>query len=174
VWQEFLNTKNTILLQDMAEFTALGAILLIVGVIFVLLYIGISLLYAEVRTPGLFFTTPGAVLITLGIIALFIPDAFASLLSVIIAAIVAFLTIVITLYVYLKLVPPEVPETTVATSIKGRTGVVTKEVLPDSISGKVKIGSQIWSATSSKSIPSGKKVKVVNSDGVHVVVEELE
>ncbi|MBO7388299.1 MAG: NfeD family protein, partial [Methanomicrobium sp.] len=53
------------------------------------------------------------------------------------------------------------------------TGLVIKEVDSDGISGKVRIGNTDWSARSkSGTIATGKKIKVVFSEGVHVVVEE--
>ena len=42
----------------------------------------------------------------------------------------------------------------------------------DNIKGKVKIGSEIWSARSLEPIDEGKSVIVVSAEGVHVVVEE--
>ena len=65
------------------------------------------------------------------------------------------------------------PETTSKDSLIGKTGLVIKEVDSDGISGKVRIGNTDWSARSkSGTIATGKKIKVVFSEGVHVVVEE--
>jgi membrane-bound ClpP family serine protease len=51
---------------------------------------------------------------------------------------------------------------------------VNKTVDPNTISGKVFIASTEWSARSTGSeILPGKKVKVVDSQGVHIVVEEV-
>jgi membrane protein implicated in regulation of membrane protease activity len=52
-------------------------------------------------------------------------------------------------------------------------GIVEREVLPNSMKGKVRISNDTWSATSHVPIPAGKKVVVKSSEGVHVVVEEL-
>jgi membrane-bound ClpP family serine protease len=53
-------------------------------------------------------------------------------------------------------------------------GQVKTRVDATTISGKVLIASTEWSARSTGSeIPPGKKVRVVDSRGVHIVVEEV-
>jgi len=74
---------------------------------------------------------------------------------------------------YQKLAPPAPPETTVATSLVGTTGVVERAVEPNSLKGKVRIEHDVWSATSETPIPAGRKVVVKSSEGVHVMVEEV-
>jgi len=59
-------------------------------------------------------------------------------------------------------------------SLIGREGQVTAPVNPNTLAGKVRIGSTLWSARSTGPvIPAGKKVKVVGSEGVHIIVEEV-
>ena len=57
---------------------------------------------------------------------------------------------------------------------KGKTGTVTVEIQPDSIRGKVRVESRIWSATSDHVIPVGTKIQVVGHEGVHLKVQEVE
>jgi len=57
-------------------------------------------------------------------------------------------------------------------NLGGKEGVVVKKVYPDSISGKVRIDNQIWSATGESEIEEGKKVLVISSQGVHIKVKE--
>jgi membrane protein implicated in regulation of membrane protease activity len=71
------------------------------------------------------------------------------------------------------LAPPAPPETTVATSLIGKEGVVEVEVVSGSLKGKVRIANVVWSATSEQPIPVGTRVKVVRSEGVHVTVEKV-
>ena len=53
-------------------------------------------------------------------------------------------------------------------------GKVDRAVVNEGVRGKVVIGSTEWSARSTgATIPAGKKVKVVSSQGVHIVVEEV-
>ena len=52
-------------------------------------------------------------------------------------------------------------------------GVVTVDVYPNNLRGKVVIENDTWSATSESLIIKGKSVVVVSSEGVHVVVKEV-
>ena len=52
-----------------------------------------------------------------------------------------------------------------------RTGTVVAATGPDSLKGKVRIGSDIWSARSDEPIEAGAEVVVVHAEGVHVKVE---
>jgi membrane protein implicated in regulation of membrane protease activity len=52
-------------------------------------------------------------------------------------------------------------------------GMVTTDVYPHTLRGKVEIEHDTWSATSDSLIPVGKRVVVVSSEGVHVVVKEI-
>ena len=65
------------------------------------------------------------------------------------------------------------PETTVASSLLGKRGLVTREIEPGNLRGKVMIENDTWSATAETVIPVGTKVVVKSSEGVHVKVEEL-
>jgi membrane-bound ClpP family serine protease len=52
---------------------------------------------------------------------------------------------------------------------------VKKKVDSATLSGKVLIGTTEWSAHSTGAeIAAGKKVKIIDSEGVHIVVEEVE
>ncbi len=62
--------------------------------------------------------------------------------------------------------------TTTMVTLVGKGSIVTKKVMPHELSGKVKIGTQIWSATSDEEIEEGKEVIITKAEGVHVVVEE--
>ena len=75
---------------------------------------------------------------------------------------------------YQRLAPPGPPETSVATSMVGREGLVTETVKPNSLKGKVRIQNDTWSATSDHEIPKGTWVIVFESEGVHVKVKEKE
>ncbi len=139
-----------------------------------LLIIGILMVLAEAAAPGAFILVPATVLIVLGGIGIIAPNILISWWSPIIAVIMLVPMTYVTLLLYQKLAPPAPPETTVATSLVGMTGVVEHEVLPNKLTGKVRIANDTWSATSSKAIPPGKKVVVKSSEGVHVMVEEVQ
>lgn len=79
----------------------------------------------------------------------------------------------IAIKLYQKLAPPEPPTTTVGTSLIGKHGTVTVEVRPKAITGKVEVENQTWSATAGNVIPVGTDVVIVESRGVHIVVEPV-
>jgi len=137
-----------------------------------LLVIGILMIMAELASPGAFILVPASVLIVLGGIGMVAPDILLSWWSPMLAVIILIPMTFVTMKLYQKLAPPAPPETTVATSLIGRTGVVEREVHPNTLSGKVRIDHDTWSATSEKVIPIGTKVVVKDSEGVHVKVEE--
>ncbi len=135
--------------------------------------IGILMLLAEAASPGSFILVPATVLLVLGGIGLAFPEWLFTWYAPVIAAIIVIPMFFVTIKMYQKLAPPAPPETTVATSLVGQIGFVEREVLPDSMKGKVRIANDTWSATSTKVIPAGRKVVVKASEGVHVKVEEL-
>lgn len=144
----------------------------IMGLIFVI--IGVIMLLAEASSPGFFIGIPATILIVIGIIGIGFPGLFFTIWSPIIAAIVAAVTTITIIIFYKKLAPPEAPTTTVGESLVGKTGIVMVDTEPDNLTkGKVKIGSDIWSATSEQSIKKGNKVVVIASEGVHITVEKV-
>jgi membrane protein implicated in regulation of membrane protease activity len=135
--------------------------------------IGILMLLAEAASPGSFILVPATVLLVLGGVGLLYPDWLLTWYAPVTAIIVLVPMLVVTIKMYQKLAPPVPPETTVGSSLVGMKGIVEREVLPNSMKGKVRISNDTWSATSHVPIPAGKKVVVKSSEGVHVVVEEL-
>lgn len=138
------------------------------------LIIGFLMLLAEVSSPGYFILVPATVLLVLGAIGILAPDVLLSWWSPLVVGITAIPTTYVSIKMYQKLAPPAPPETTVASSLVGQMGVVEVEVIPNSLKGKVRIDHDTWSATSAKTIPAGRRVKVVASEGVHVTVEEVQ
>jgi len=135
---------------------------------------GAVLLLVEVHSPGFFATVPATVMIALGVLVLLGIDIYSSGLGAIVGVSVAIVAGVITVYVYGRMTPDESPTTVSRDSLIGREGIVTKDVDPRSLSGKVNVSSAEWSAHSTGSvIRAGRRVKVVDSEGVHIVVEEV-
>lgn len=135
--------------------------------------IGILMLLAEAASPGSFILVPATVLLVLGGVGLIYPDWLLTWYAPVTAVVVLVPMLFVTFKMYQKLAPPAPPETTVASSLVGLKGVVEREVVPDSVRGKVRIANDTWSATSKTPIPVGKRVIVRASEGVHVKVEEL-
>jgi membrane protein implicated in regulation of membrane protease activity len=142
-----------------------------IGLIFVV--IGIVMLLVETAAPGFFIAVPGTVLIILGLFGMTVPGFITSFWSPIVALVAAVPTVIIIMMLYQKLAPPAPPETTVGASLIGKVGIVTVDIIPNTIKGKVKIMNDIWSATSTVPIPAGRKIQVIKSEGVHVTVMEI-
>jgi membrane protein implicated in regulation of membrane protease activity len=59
----------------------------------------------------------------------------------------------------------------VTDSLVGKEGIVTIKINTTDMKGKVKIGSDTWSAEADEDIPAGTAVIVDRSSGVHVHVK---
>ncbi|MGA2122357.1 MAG: NfeD family protein [Methanoregula sp.] len=139
-----------------------------------LIVIGAVLLLVEIHSPGFFATVPATVMIFIGILLLLGIDIFNSGWGVVIGVVVAICAAGFTVWMYGRITPNESPTTISRDSLVGKEGLVIKNVDPNTLTGKVMIGTTEWSAHSTGApIPVGKKVKVVDSEGVHIVVEEV-
>jgi membrane-bound ClpP family serine protease len=135
---------------------------------------GAILLLVEVHSPGFFATVPATVMIFLGILQVAGVDISNPWMGGILGIIVAIGAAGFTVWMYGRITPDESPTTVSRDSLVGREGQVKIPVNANTISGKVVIGSTEWSAHSTgATIAIGKKVKVVSSEGVHIVVEEV-
>ena len=137
-----------------------------------MIIIGLLLLIVEAAQPGFFVAVPGTTLIVLGAVVLLIPE-YAQDWAPWIIVITALISSIITVFMYRRLAPGQEPSTTSQDILAGMDGTVIKTIVPDSISGKVQIENQTWSATSDIVIEKGKKIKVISSEGVHVKVKEI-
>ncbi|KAF1078479.1 NfeD family protein [Methanogenium sp. MK-MG] len=147
------------------EMLALGWILISIGVI---------LLLVEAFNPGFFLAVPGTTLIIIGAVSLLFPEIFSSSWIILIGIVTALVAAGGSVWLYARITPDKVPSTISKDSLAGKTGIVTKTVVQDTIKGKVVIDNVDWSARSADgSIAIGKKIRVVKSVGVHVVVEEI-
>jgi len=147
------------------EGIALGWILIIMGAI---------LLLVEVHSPGFFATVPATVLIMLGILLLLGVDIFNSGWGVVIGVAIALCAAGMTVWIYSRITPDGSPTTISRDSLIGKEGQVIADIDATTIKGKVRIGTTEWSAHSTGPvIPTGKTVRVIDSEGVHIVVEEV-
>jgi membrane-bound ClpP family serine protease len=135
---------------------------------------GALILLVEVYSPGFFATVPATVLIILGILQLAGVDISNPWMGGIIGIVAAICAAAFTVWMYGKVTTDESPTTISRDSLVGMVGQVKIPVNAATISGKVVLGSTEWSARSTGStIAAGKKVRVVSSEGVHIVVEEV-
>lgn len=140
-----------------------------------LVIIGVVLLASEMAHPGAFLLVPGTTAIAAGLLFVILPDwIVASPIGPVIVVIVAIATTLATIPLYQRMAPIHRPLTTTPTSLQGEVGVVTAEVVPDSLSGKVRVRSEIWSARADQRIPVGTRVRVVGGEGVAVNVAPVE
>ena len=139
----------------------------------ILIIVGAIFLIIEAFSPGAFMVIPGTVLVILGLIGAAFPDILYSWWSPVIALVLAVPITFLTVKGYQRLAQPEPPTTTVAESLVGREGVVTVATEVGNMKGKVRIGSDTWSATSDVPIEAGESVVVESSEGVHVHVRRL-
>ena len=141
-----------------------------VAIIFMV--VGGILIMVEAFSPGVFILIPGTVLVILGIVGFFYPDFLFSVYSPVLAIAVAIPVTVGTIKLYQFLGTPELPTTVITESLIGKEGVVTAKTGSDSLRGKVRIDSEIWSAKSSEPIEVGTPVKVIKAEGIHVTVSK--
>ncbi|MCM2465494.1 NfeD family protein [Methanoculleus oceani] len=149
----------------LAEGIALGWVLIVLGAV---------LLLVEVYQPGFFIAVPATVLIILGILLLGV-DILSSPTGLIVGVLAAIVAASVTVWLYGRLTPGRGPPTTLSRdSLIGLEGTVITPVDPETLAGKVRLGSMEWSARSaSGEIPAGRRVIVVRSEGVHVIVKEV-
>ena len=144
-----------------------------VTVAIVLVVIGLGLVIAESIAPGGYLVIPGLDLLVIGIYGWIVPDMLFSWVTLAVAVVLSIPVVALTLWAYRHLGDPEPPSTTVTGSLVGRTGTVLTEPVPGCLKGKVKIGSDTWSADSEEVIPAGTEVVVESSEGVHVFVKRV-
>ena len=140
----------------------------------IIVIIGALLILAEAMNPGAFMVIPGTVLVIVGIIGFIVPDFLFSIYSPLTAILIAVPVTVATIFMYKKLAEPSPPETVVATSLVGKRGKVTSRTGPNDLKGKVRIGTDIWSANSDEEIEEDTEVEVVSAEGVHITVKRKE
>lgn len=138
-----------------------------------LIVIGLILVTVEATSPGAYLIIPGLDLLVIGIYGTIVPDMLYTWYTVAIAIALTIPVIIGTLILYRHLGGTEPPSTTVTGSLVGRQGVVVVETNPENLKGKVKIGSDTWSADSDEIIPVGAEVVVVSGEGVHVHVKTI-
>jgi membrane protein implicated in regulation of membrane protease activity len=136
-----------------------------------LVFLGLILMAVEFAHPGALLLIPASVLIVGGLLSAFLPDVLLGtpwgIVVILLAAIVATL---VEIPYYRWVAPNHGPMTTTAAGLTGQIGTVIADVTPDSLRGKVRIKSEVWSARADEEIPSGTKVRVVSGEGVAVRV----
>ncbi|HII76583.1 MAG TPA: NfeD family protein [Methanolinea sp.] len=141
----------------------------------ILVVLGALFLVIETSSPGFFIAVPGTVMIILGVLILLGVDIFSGPTGLVVGVVATVAVSMITIWLYRRINPGETTPTTISRdSLVGMEGRVVRKVFPDSLSGKVLIAGQEWSARSwSGEIQPGATVRVKASEGVHIIVEEV-
>ncbi len=139
-----------------------------------LIVVGIALFAFELVHPGALLIIPGSILLVAGFLYLFLPnlllDSYIGPVIVIIAAILAAL---VEIPYYRWVAPVHRPMSTTSGGLVGEEGIVIAPVVPNTLRGKVKVNSEVWSAKADEPIPVGTRVRVVHGEGVSVTVQAI-
>lgn len=140
-----------------------------------LIVLGALVLLVEAYSPGFFMTVPGTVMVVLGALLVLGIDILNSVWGIVAGVVVALAAAIFTVWFYSRLNRgPGLPTTTSRDTVIGLTGRVTHAVDAHSLDGKVRVEGHDWSAHSTgAAIAEGATIRVVGSEGVHVVVEEI-
>ncbi len=144
---------------------AAGAAVLVAGVI---------LFIVELIHPGALLVIPGTILVVGGILYLLVPNYLLdSIVGPIVMAIAAVVATAGTIWYYRWLAGTHKPLSTTPGGLVGEEAIVIAPIVPDTLRGKVRVQSEIWSARGSIPIPAGARVRIVSGEGVSVTVEPL-
>jgi inner membrane protein len=136
---------------------------------------GIILLAFELIHPGALLLIPGSILLVAGFLYLFLPnellDSYVGPVAIIVAAILAAL---IEIPYYRWVAPTHRPMSTTSGGLVGDEAIVIAPIVPNTLRGKVRVRSEVWSARSDVPIAVGTRVRVVHGEGVSVSVEPIE
>ena len=137
-----------------------------IGLAFII--VGILLFIVEVFQPGFLIAVPGTVFIVLGVLMSFNLNLGLWILPI--GLVVGLGSLYGTMRLYQSLAPPDTPSEMSIQSTIGKSGIVTRDVKANEMSGKARIGREEFRATSESNIPKGTKVKVTNAEGITVIV----
>ena len=137
-----------------------------IGLAFII--VGVLLFIVEVFQPGFLIAVPGTVFIVLGVLMSFNFNLGLWILPIGLA--VGLGSLYGTMRLYQSLAPPDTPSEMSIQSTIGKSGIVTRDVKANEMSGKARIGREEFRATSESNIPKGTKVKVTNAEGITVIV----
>jgi len=140
-----------------------------------LVIVGIVLLAFELVHPGALLLIPGSILLVAGFLYLFLPnvllDSYIGPVAIIVVAVVAAL---IEIPYYRWVAPNHWPLSTTSGGLVGAEAVVIAPIVPDTLKGKVRVRSEVWSARAATPIAVGTRVRVVHGEGVSVTVVPID
>ena len=136
---------------------------------------GIILLAFELIHPGALLLIPGSILLAFGFLYLFLPnDLTNSYIGPVIIIVAAIGGALIEIPYYRWVAPVHRPMSTTSGGLVGEEAIVVAPIEPNTLHGKVKVHSEIWSARADQPIPVGSRVRVVHGEGVSVTVQLIQ
>ena len=139
-----------------------------------ILLIGAVLFIIELFHPGALLLIPATIMIVGGVMYLLIPNVLLDSIWGPVAIIAAALVSTgVTIFYYRWLAGTHTPLSTTSAGLVGEEAVVLVDIVPNTIRGKVKVRSEIWSARGAEPIPAGTHVRVVHGEGVSLTVEPI-
>ncbi len=143
-----------------------------IGILLIL--IGVGLFVGELLHPGVFLLIPGTVILVSGIMYIILPGFLTdTILGPAIVLLCALVATAVSIMYYKRVAPVHPPMVTIPSTLAGLEGIVVAPVVPDSLRGKVRVRSEIWSARSRVPIPTGAKVRILGGEGVSLEVVPL-
>jgi inner membrane protein len=140
-----------------------------------LVIVGIILLAFELIHPGALLLIPGSILLIAGFLYLFLPDVLLdSYIGPVAIVVVAIVAALIEIPYYRWVAPTHSPLSTTSGGLVGAEAIVIAPIIPNTLKGKVRVRSEVWSAKSSIEIPEGTHVRIVHGEGVSVTVVPIE
>jgi inner membrane protein len=139
-----------------------------------IIVVGIALLAFELIHPGALLIIPGSILLVAGFLYLFAPsDLLNSYIGPVVIIVAAIVGALIEIPYYRWVAPVHRPMSTTSGGLVGEEGIVIAPIDSNTLHGKVKIRSEIWSARSEAPIPIGTRVRVIHGEGVSVTVQPI-
>lgn len=136
---------------------------------------GIILLAVELIHPGALLIIPGSILLVAGFLYLFLPDILLdSAIGPVLIVVAAIVGAMIEIPYYRWVAPTHRPLATTSGGLVGDEALVIADIVPNTLKGKVRVRSEVWSARSNVAIPAGTRVRIVHGEGVSVSVEPIE
>ena len=140
-----------------------------------MIVVGIVLFAIELIHPGALLLIPGSILLVAGLLYVFFPQVLlGGPIGPILIILAAVGTAIAEIPLYRYFAPVHRPMTTTSSGLTGEVGVVIVPTIPDTLKGKVRVKSEIWSAQSDQPIPAGTHVRVVSGEGVAIRVVPID
>ncbi len=144
----------------------------LIGIVFVVA--GILFLAFELVHPGALLFIPGSILLVGGLLLMFVPDALLnSYFGTVLIVVAALGAGLVEIPYYRWVAPTHRPLSTTSAGLVGEEAIVIVPVVPNTLKGKIRVRSEIWSARSDRPIAAGTRVRVTHGEGVTVSVEPV-